>query len=189
MNTYHSPEFKSYAVNEIIAKYTTSRIREKSGDEIEVEVPLKIGKSKGALWILVILPQNYPSIKPIIQIINAKVQHEYIDDNYRVIHPILDEWNSNSSLIEVIETIHVSFDSNPPQLKKGTNAAKADALNKPQNLESLSLRKPNLADLDDRIKNMSSDEINTILNDETFFVDFFMELDGARDFYDDFVKI
>lgn len=189
MNTNQNAELmKSYAVNEIIRKYTQTRVRERVGEEVEIEVPLKITKSKGALWILVVLPMSYPHMAPIIQIINAKVTHEYIDDNFRVVHHTLSEWTKDSSLLAVVEAIHAEFDSTPPQLYKGTKGTVGGGSAKASS-EVLKLRKPGLTDLDEKIKNMSKEEIQGVLDDDTFFDDFFMNLDGVKDFYDDFVKI
>jgi hypothetical protein len=192
MNTNQNSELlKSYAINEIVRKYPQTRIRERTGDEVEIEVPLKISKSKGALWILVILPQSYPQTSPVIQVINASVKHEFIDDNFRVHHPTLSNWSTNSSLLACVEKVNSEFDSTPPQLAKhGKNNNSVNAGTAPKHKsKALKLRKPALSDLENKIKDMSSSEIQGVLDDDTFFEDFFMNLEGVRDFYDDFVKI
>ena len=170
MNTSQNAELlKSYAVNELLRKYNMARIREKNGDNVQVEVPLKITKSKGALWVLVILPIDYPSMKPIIQIINAKVSHEFIDDDYKVVHPLLDEWNKNSSLSEVLSKIHEEFERDPPKLRK-TSSESHKAKEKFRT--AIMLKKPDLKDFETKIKELSNEELDSILNDETFFRDF-----------------
>lgn len=182
----NTEQYKSYAINEVIRHYTSARIRERVGEEIELEVPLKIRKSKGALWILVILPGGYPSVRPIIQVINAKVTHKYIDDNFWVTHPVLKDWSRESGLLKAITTIHEEFDDQPPQLKKGVTP---EMPGQKSSAKSMQLKKPDLKDLDDRIKNMSGEEIQTLIDDDEFLQDFFLQLDGVTEFCDQFAHI
>jgi hypothetical protein len=180
MNTnQHKDMIKSYAVNEIIRKYTSARIRERTGQEVEIEVPLQISKSKGALWILVVLPDEYPQVRPIIQIINAQVTHKYIDDNFGVTHPVLENWDRHCSLIDAITQINQSFDKSPPQLRKGTSAKVPGGSSMTKKIK---LTNPELRDFDKKMKDLSPEEIESILNDESFFTDFFLQLDGVEDF-------
>lgn len=175
---------KSYAINEVYRKYLNSRVRERVGEEVEVEVPLKISKSKGALWILVILLENYPEQAPIIQVINARVWHEYIDDAYRVRHPTLENWSRESSLVKAITEINEEFDKAPPQLKKGASSSNTTAENKPVNLV-----KPGLKDFDDKFNELDNDQIQQLIDDDVIFNDFYLNLDGVEEFIKGFGKI
>ena len=170
MNTSQSSELlKSYAVNELLRKYNMARIRDKSGDNTQVEVPLKITKSKGALWVLVILPIDYPAMKPIFQIINAKVSHEFIDDDYKIVHPSLDDWNKNSSLCETLAKIHEEFESDPPKLRKSSQESHKV---KEKFRTAIMLKKPELKDFEEKVKELSNDELDLILNDEMLLSNF-----------------
>lgn len=135
--------FKQYAINEVIATYKSTRIRQRKGEEVEVEVPLSISASKGSLWILVILPSRYPMQKPIIQILNATVTHKYIGRNYQINHPVLTNWTQQSSLLFAIRSINSEFDKCPPQLEKKVAKEEAKAPQEDQAKESL-LKKPSL---------------------------------------------
>ena len=154
---------KSYAVDEILRKYSMARVRDQSGYNTQVEVPLKITKSKGALWVLIILPIDFPEMKPIFQIINAKVTHKIIDNDYKVVHPSLDEWNKNSSLFETLKKIHDVFESEPPILKK--NSSESQKV-KEKLKTTIILKKPELKDFDEKVMELSNDELGMILNDE-----------------------
>lgn len=111
--------FQTFSANEVKAIYRSSKPRPRTGDEFELEVPLTINKSKGALWVLVILPAKYPYQGPIIQVIKAKVVHKHLDSHMRVTHPCLDSWTNKSSLLDAVRTIHQEFNKDPPQLDKG----------------------------------------------------------------------
>ena len=184
MKTNQNSELlKSYAINEIIRKYPQTRVRERVREEVEIEVPLKISKSKGALWILVVLPNSYPQNAPLIQVINAQVEHKYIGHNFRIIHPVLENWTKDSSLWAAIDKINVEFDNSPPQLIKGSKASKAT--NKPAKAKTqgLKLRLPKMSDLEEKLKNLSTEEATEITDDDEKFKEFIQE------FYDDFIKI
>ena len=187
MNTNQNKEIiKSYAINELYMTYRNSRVRERVAEEVEIEVPLHIKKSRGALWLLVVLPANYPNQVPIFQIINAKVEHEYIDDSFIVRHPILEEWDSNSSLTKAVVKVNEDFDNDPPQLKKGVNPSMP---NKKDAQKKLKFKKPELKDFEDKIKDMSDEEVQTLLEDEAFFNEFFLSLDGVEEFVKTFGEI
>ena len=113
-----SEMFKQYAINEVVSFYKSTRIRQRKGEEVEIEVPLKIGASKGSLWVLVILMDRYPVQKPILQILNAKVTHKYIGKNYQINHPVITNWSQQSSLLFALRSINGDFDKSPPQLEK-----------------------------------------------------------------------
>ena len=72
--------FQNYSANEVRSVYKSSRLRPRTSDELELEVPLSIAASKGALWLRAILPAKYPYQAPIFQIIKAKVVHTHLDD-------------------------------------------------------------------------------------------------------------
>lgn len=137
--------FKQYAVNEVVATYKSTRIRQRKGEEIEIEVPLSIAASKGSLWVLVILPARYPMQKPIIQILKAKVTHKYIGKNYQINHPVLTNWTQQSSLLFAIRSIHTEFDKTPPQLEKKAAMEEEKAPQEEIAKNSL-LKKPQLED-------------------------------------------
>eukprot|EP00345_Euplotes_harpa_P012447 CAMPEP_0168336500 /NCGR_PEP_ID=MMETSP0213-20121227/11580_1 /TAXON_ID=151035 /ORGANISM="Euplotes harpa, Strain FSP1.4" /LENGTH=182 /DNA_ID=CAMNT_0008341707 /DNA_START=196 /DNA_END=744 /DNA_ORIENTATION=+ len=115
-----------------------------------------------------------------MQVINAQVAHEHIDDDFRIVHKLLDDWNENSSLLTVVKKIHEEFEKDPPKLKKGTTPQSSS---KKQQKPLLNIKKPELKDLDEKLKNMSGEEINSILDDDVFFQDFFMNLEGVKEYW------
>lgn len=180
---------KSYAINELFRTYINVRVRERVAEEVEIEVPLKISKSKGALWMLVILPGNYPNQPPIFQIINAKVEHECIDDNFLVRHVVLDDWNNSSSLINAISSVHKEFEDAPPQLKKGVGSGHGGKSSSGHKKKHIPFKKPELKDFDEKVKDMGEDELQTLLDDDAFLNEFFLSLDGVEDFVKSFGEI
>ena len=89
-------------------------------------MPLSIAASKGALWLRAILPAKYPYQAPIFQIIKAKVVHTHLDDQMRVNHPALVDWNPKSSLLHAIKEVHKVFNDSPPKLAKKEQKAQEE---------------------------------------------------------------
>lgn len=179
--------FKQYAVNELISVYKSSRIRQRKGEEVEVEVPLSISASKGNLWILVILPARYPLQKPIVQILNAKVTHKYIGKNYQVNHPVIINWTQQSSLLFAIRSIHGDFDKSPPQLEKKASMEEVKA---PEEAKGKSLlKKPSIEDAMASLQTLSTDELQELMDDESAFEKFFLKIKGVRELGESFSKL
>lgn len=155
--------FKQYAVNEVIATYKSTRIRQRKGEEVEIEVPLSISASKGNLWILVILPSRYPIQKPIVQILNAKVTHKYIGKNYQINHPTILNWSQQSSLLFAIRSIHADFDKSPPQLEKQAAVEEEKAPEESKAKQSLLLKKPSLDDAVENLNHLSTEELQSLI--------------------------
>lgn len=177
--------FQTFSVNEVKAIYRASKPRPRSGDELELEVPLTINKSKGALWVLVILPAKYPYQAPLIQVIKAKVVHKHLDSHMRVTHPLLDSWTNKSSLLDVIRTIHQEFNNSPPQLDKGQ--AKAEEAK--QKGTGTFIQKPDMEAIKEQLSELSQSEMETLINDDTFFEDYFNNLKGVKELGENFAKI
>lgn len=184
----NSEMFKQYAVNEVIASYKSTRIRQRKGEEVEIEVPLSISASKGNLWILVILPARYPVQKPIIQILNAKVVHKYIGKNYQVNHPVLSNWSQQSSLLFAIKSIHTEFDKSPPQLDKNAAVEEEKVQAEVKSHKSLLLKKPSVDSAVADLNVLGNDELQTLLNDEKAFEKYFMKIPGVKELGDAFSK-
>ena len=155
------------------AIYRSSRLRPRTGEELELEVPLTINKSKGALWVLVILPAKYPYQAPLIQIIKAKVVHKHLDSHMGITHPLLDNWTNKSSLLDVIRTVHQEFNSSPPQLDRGQ--AKAEEAKQ----KATFIQKPDMGEIKDQLSALSQQEMETLLSDNAFFEDYFNNLKGV----------
>uniref|UniRef100_A0A7S3NTB2 VPS37 C-terminal domain-containing protein n=1 Tax=Euplotes crassus TaxID=5936 RepID=A0A7S3NTB2_EUPCR len=158
--------FKQYAVNEVVGTYKNTRTRPRKGEEAEIEVPLKISASKGNLWVLVILPARYPIQKPIIQILNAKVGHQYIGKNFQVNHPSLTNWTQQSSLLFAIRSIHSEFDKTPPQLIKDEVEEEVKIASGPKSKTSSLLQNPDFDQVCDQLEGMSNDELKALLNED-----------------------
>ena len=186
-----SEMFKQYAVNEVIGTYKSTRIRQRKGEEAEIEVPLSISASKGNLWVLVILPARYPVQKPIIQILNAKVTHKYISPhNYQINHPVLTNWSQQSSLLFAIRSIHADFDKHPPQLEKKSQVEEekfAGSSQKDQN--GVFLHKPSLEEACEQLPKMTTEELQKLLDDEKAFEEYFLKIKGVRELSDTFTKL
>lgn len=158
-----------------------SKIKPRTDDHLEMEVPLQINSSKGALWILVILPAKYPYQAPLIQVAKAKVVHRYLDANMRVIHPSLNDWTQKSNLLSAIKQIHDSFNSDPPKL--------AQKASETEERKGYFIQKPDLSAVLKDVQNFEVDELKTLNDDEDFFFDYFNNLDGVKELGANFSKI
>lgn len=183
-----SEMFKQYAINEVVATYKSTRIHQRRGEEVEIEVPLSIAASKGSLWILVILPSRYPIQKPIIQILNAKVTHKYIGKNYQINHPVITNWSQQSSLLFAIRSIHSDFDKSPPQLEKNAAREEEKAPEEAKAKKSL-IHKPSLEDTITDLNKLSDDELQKLLDDDKAFEQYFLKIKGVKKLGDNFSKL
>jgi myosin heavy subunit len=181
--------FKQYAVNEVVATYKSTRIRQRKGEEIEIEVPLSISASKGNLWVLVILPARYPIQKPIIQILNAKVCHKFIGKNYQINHPMVANWTQQSSLLFALKSIHSEFDKCPPQLEKKAANEEQKASEVANAKKSLLFKKPSLADATLDLEKLSNEELQKLSDNDEAFEKYFLQIKGVRELGESFSKL
>lgn len=181
--------FKQYAVNEVISQYKSTRIRQRKGTEVEIEVPLQISASKGSLWILVILLDRYPVQKPIMQVLNAKVAHKYIGSNYQINHPTLTNWSQQSSLLFAIKSINSDFDKNPPQLEKKAAMEEQKMPEQEQAKKSVLFNRINVDDATEGLTKLSNDELQNLLDDESAFEDYFLNVKGVKELGSSFSKL
>ena len=176
-----SEMFKQYAVNEVVNSYKSTRIRQRKGEEVEIEVPLAIKASKGSLWILVILPGRYPYQKPIVQILNAKVTHAFIGKNYQINHPAIVNWSQQSSLLFAIRAIHSEFDKTPPQLEKKAAEEEKKAPEEAKVKKSMLLQKPSCEDAIADLSKLTNEQLQKLLDDEQAFEDYFLNIKGVKE--------
>lgn len=178
--------FQTYSVNEVRSIYRQARLKPRTGDELEMDVPLQIQSSKGALWVSVILPAKYPYQCPIISILKAKVVHQFIDDHLRVTHPLLTNWTQKSSLLEIIKQVHNEFNKQPPKL-----AAKAAAKQQQQEAKKggTLIQKPDINKIYKQLEQLGEEEMQTLVDDDDFFNDYFINLDGVKELGTNFSKI
>jgi ubiquitin-protein ligase len=80
----------------------------------EFKVPLKMQHTEQPLHIKLILPNDFPNAKPIIQVM-AQVTHPNVDSqNFQYKGAGVNSWNPNSSVATLIKVIHDDFTSSPP---------------------------------------------------------------------------
>ena len=123
----------------------------------------------------VILPGKYPYQAPICQIIKAKVVHKFLDDQMRVVHQSLVNWDPKTSLVQVIKEIHREFNDEPPKLKKTDSSKKVE-----EQKQATLIQKPDMDQIDKAIKQLSQDQMKTLLEDDEFFNDYFVGLPGVE---------
>ena len=184
-----SEMFKQYAVNEVVNTYKSTRIRQRKGEEVEIEVPLSIKASKGSLWVLVILPGRYPYQKPIVQILNAKVTHAYIGKNYQINHPAVVNWTQQSSLLFAIRAIHAEFDKTPPQLEKKAAVEEEKAPEEAKVKSSVLLQKPSCESAVADLNKLTNEQLQTLLDDEKAFEEYFLNIKGVKELGETFSKL
>jgi hypothetical protein len=182
--------FKQYAVNEVISHYKNTRIRQRKGPEVEIEVPFSISASKGSLWVLVILLDRYPVQKPIVQILNATVAHKYIGKNYQINHPVLTNWSQQSSLLFALRSIHGEFDKSPPKLEqKVAMEEQKKQVEHEEAKKSVLFQRVTLDNATAGLNNLSNDELQNLLKDEKAFEDYFLNVKGVKELGDNFSKL
>lgn len=181
--------FKQYAVNEVLATYKHTRVRQRRGEEVEIEVPLSIAASKGSLWVLVMLPARYPMQRPIIQIMNAKVSHKYIGKNYQVNHPVIVNWTQQSSLLFAIRSIHTEFNKTPPQLEKKAAMEEEKRPEEERKKESLFNYKPSMESALQDLDKLDNDQLQTLLSDNDEFEAYFLKIKGVRELGESFATL
>jgi ubiquitin-protein ligase len=87
---------------------------ERSPLKEEFKVPIKIQVSKTPLIIKLEVPGGFPHQPPTIQVM-ARVLHKEIDPVTKFyIGQALKGWNEQSTLLQLIRTIHQQFDMVPP---------------------------------------------------------------------------
>ena len=101
----------------------------------------------------------------------------------RVNHPALVDWNPKSSLLHAIKEVHKVFNENPPKLAKKEQKAAEE-----QKSATL-IQKPDLDEIQKQVKRLDENQMKTLLEDDEFFNDYFIELPGVDSLSKNFASI
>ncbi|CDW82104.1 vacuolar protein sorting-associated protein 37a isoform x2 [Stylonychia lemnae] len=138
---------------------TISQMKTDSIDEYRVPLQLKVG-----------LNNDFPITKPSIRIM-SKVSHPEIDSNtFYYQGAILQNWTENSSLAHLVQSIHESFNLNPP-----IPANMQGVIQKSQyQPEQINIQKPLFINTKNQAKEMSSVEQENLLASKDSLLNFML---------------
>lgn len=127
------------------------------------EIPMIVGPMRVAITIIIILPEGFPDVAPILKVFPALIQ-PWVDKEMKIVgHESLSRWNRNNMLGKVLKDVEIEFSLRPPVVVMG-------ALNAPT-ITSSPTAQLEFSEIDA----LSAKQLKAILEDDRKFEDFFSQ--------------